>query len=70
MRTAWVILFVGVLLSAYLYYVRGIGVQPQISAPLMLERQGLRRTYAWSQKAPMPSPRSEVTAAVLQGRVY
>ncbi|MGH8645472.1 MAG: Kelch repeat-containing protein [Gammaproteobacteria bacterium] len=62
-------MLLGILLSAYLYDVRGIGVQPQISAPLMLERQGLRRTYAWSQKAPMPSPRTEVTAAVFQGQV-
>ncbi len=70
MRTVLVILILGVLLGAYLFYVRGVGVQPELGAPQAIERQGGTRTYAWTQKAEMPTARTEVTAAVLDGKVY
>jgi hypothetical protein len=40
MRTAVVILLLGVVIGAYLFYVRGMGVQPATSAPQAIERQG------------------------------
>ncbi|MGH8570386.1 MAG: hypothetical protein ACREXU_20880, partial [Gammaproteobacteria bacterium] len=70
MRTVVVILFLGVVVGAYLFYVRGMGVQPATSAHQTIERQGVARTYAWTQKAEMPTPRTEVTASVLHGKVY
>ncbi|MGH8651544.1 MAG: Kelch repeat-containing protein, partial [Gammaproteobacteria bacterium] len=70
MRTAVVILFLGVVVGAYLFYVRGMGVQPATSAPQTIERQDVARTYAWTQKAEMPTPRTEVSASVLRGKVY
>ncbi|MDQ3565373.1 MAG: kelch motif-containing protein [Pseudomonadota bacterium] len=71
-KTKWygAILFLGVVVGAHLFYVRGMGVQPATSAPQTIERQGVARTYAWIQKAEMPTPRTEVTASVLNGKVY
>ena len=57
-------------IGAYLFYVRGMGVQPATRARQTIERQGVARTYAWTQKAEMPTPRTEVTASVLHGKVY
>ena len=51
-------------------YVQGTGGQPATSGPQTIERQGVARTYAWTQKAEMPTPRTEVTASVLHGKVY
>src|ERR671930_2180103 len=70
MRTVLVILILGVLLGAYLFYVRGVGVQPEFGAPQVIERQGGTQTYVWTQKAKMLTARSEVTAAVLDSKVY
>ena len=70
MRIVLVILILGILLGAYLFYVRGGGVQPELGAPQVIERQGGARAYAWTQKAEMPTARTEVTAAVRDGKVY
>ncbi|MGH8523464.1 MAG: Kelch repeat-containing protein, partial [Gammaproteobacteria bacterium] len=70
MRTVPIILLLGVVVGAYLVYVRGMGVQPATSGLQTIERQGVARTYAWTQKAEMPTPRTEVTASVLHGKVY
>lgn len=70
MRIVLVFLILGIVLGAYLSYVRGGGVQPELGAPQVIERQGGARTYAWTQKAEMPTARTEVTAAVRDGKVY
>ncbi|MDQ7829679.1 MAG: galactose oxidase [Armatimonadota bacterium] len=49
------------LVALYLWYVRALGVRPQV-----VEAPGLR----WTARAPLPRARTEVTAAVLGGRVY
>ncbi len=67
MRTAVVILFLGVVVGAYLFYVRGRGVQPATSAPQTIERQGVARTYAWTQKAEMPTPIAEARRPLWHG---
>jgi hypothetical protein len=55
MRIVLVILILGIVLGAYLFYVRGGGVQPELGAPQVIERQGGARTYAWTRKVEMPT---------------
>lgn len=54
------LLLVG-LVFAYFWYVRGLGIQPVLEA---------KREMQWELRAPMPQPRTEVTAAVVGGRIY
>ncbi|MGH8567672.1 MAG: Kelch repeat-containing protein [Gammaproteobacteria bacterium] len=56
--------------AAYLYYVRGVGVSAQIPRPATIERAGGLRTYTWAVSTAMPTPRTEVAAAVLAGKIY
>lgn len=56
----FVVLFAVVVVGAYLWYVRGAGIRPVIVA---------QREFLWELRAPMPQPRTEVTAGVLGGRI-
>jgi N-acetylneuraminic acid mutarotase len=59
-----------ILVAGYLYYVRGVGIPPRASQPAVIERGGAARTYEWTAKAAMPTARSEVAAAALNGKIY
>ncbi len=56
--------------AAYLYYVRGVGVSAQIPRPATIERAAGVRTYTWGVGTAVPTPRTEVAAAVLAGKIY
>ncbi|HEV8339928.1 MAG TPA: hypothetical protein VGR25_09790, partial [bacterium] len=54
------LLLVGIV-SVYLWYVRGLGIHPDLSA-----QSGM----SWYLRAPMPQARTEVAVAALRGRIY
>ncbi|MDA2922189.1 galactose oxidase [Patescibacteria group bacterium AH-259-L07] len=54
----------------YLYYVRGVGITPEIREPQIIEQGVEVKRYAWYTKTAMPTPRTEVTAAVVNNRIY
>ena len=56
--------------ALYFYYVRGVGISPQISAPAAIERAGRVHSYTFGVSAAMPTPRTEVASAVLAGKIY
>ncbi len=56
--------------ALYFYYVRGVGISPQISSPAAIERGGRVRTYTFGVGVAMPTPRTEVASAVLAGKIY
>jgi len=56
--------------ALYFYYVRGVGISPQISAPAAIERGGRVHSYTFGVSPAMPTPRTEVASAVLAGKIY
>lgn len=65
MRRRFVLTLVGLLVvgvvGLYLWYVRGVGIRPQI---------GESAGYRWHVHAAMPRPRTEVAVAAWRGRIY
>lgn len=64
------LVLIGIAAAAYAWFVRGLGVPTAVPAPQRLTRGDRAVTYSWRVLPNLPTPRSEVAAAELGGRLY
>ncbi len=69
-RLLTTLVLIGIAAAAYGWLVRGWGVPTAVPVPQRLTRGDRTVTYAWRVLPPLPTPRSEVAAVELGGRVY
>ncbi|EKD65529.1 MAG: kelch repeat-containing protein [uncultured bacterium] len=71
-KTSLFLLLLLILLASivYLFYVRGVAIVPYLQGPQDVQHSGITFEYEWLVKKDMPTPRTEVSAAAVGGKIY